>query len=209
MEEKMIIYLEIDEDDMASGMDAISFVDKPATEITWNKFNEHQKKHVFKDQYKKVVTAPVMVAETPIYRNSPTLGEYYTKFSAETIFKMMVKYFKENKINRVNEQHNSKRIVKDAFLVESFIVGERVQSTLYPDVPEGTWMASFYIQDDNYWDNVIMKDKFGGFSLEGYFIENFEANKINKMHSQIEKILNECTTEEDKFERIKAILTTN
>ena len=158
---------------------------------------------------KRVVTAPVMLAETPIYRYSETLGEYYTKFSSDTIFKMMVKYFKENKIHRVNEMHDSKRNVGNAIMIESFIISDRVKSELYPDVPEGTWMASFYIQDEKYWNDVIMKDKFKGFSLEGYFIENFEASKIEKMHDEITKVLESCTSEADKYEQIQKIIKLN
>ncbi len=36
MDKPLVIYLDIEENDMYSGMDAISFVDKPATDLVWN-----------------------------------------------------------------------------------------------------------------------------------------------------------------------------
>lgn len=207
MEEPLVVYLEIEEKDQNSGMDAISFVTKPATLLSWNKFSENEVKHFFeKNEMKRIVTGPVMLAETPIYRNSPIIGEYYVKFSEDTIFKMRNKYFMDDKINRVNEQHNPTKVVKGVYMVESYIVGDKVQSLLYPDLTKGSMMASFYIEDEDYWNNTIMKDEFNGFSLEGMFIENYEEAVFAKMHDQIKEILDDCLTEEEQYDMIQKII---
>ena len=99
------LYLDFDENDMTEGMSALSFVDRPATEKKWFIFNEHKFQDI--NTEKRLVTAPVMIAETPIPRFNPDLGKYWVKFSKETIEKMMRKYFKENKIHTINTNHDN------------------------------------------------------------------------------------------------------
>jgi hypothetical protein len=312
MDKPLIIYLDIEENDMYSGLDAISFVSQPATEISWQTFSvqtdtyndypksakenacraikfrdsnpnvecgtrvgwtranqlcngenlsmdtigrmasfkRHQQnkdvpynegcgglmwdawggdeginwairkmewihhnmsmgnmsKHIFQSDEKRIVTSPIMVAETPILRYHEIFGKYYVKFSEDTILKMMKKYFKENKINNVNEQHNPKKFIKDVYLVESFIVGDRVTSELYPDLPKGSWVGSFYIDDEEYWNKIKNTNEFTGFSLEGQFIEQYEEDMINKKFSEIEGIINSNMSDDDKEIKIKTIL---
>lgn len=312
MDKPLVIYLEIEENDMYSGMDAISFVSHPATEISWQTFSvqtdtyndypksakenacralkyrdsnpnvecgtrvgwtranqlcngenismdtigrmasfkRHQQnkdvpydegcgglmwdawggdegidwairkmewihhnmsmgnmsKHIFQSDEKRIVTSPIMLAETPILRYHPIFGKYYVKFSEDTILKMMKKYFKENKINNVNEQHDPKKIVNDVYLIESFIVGDRVSSELYPDLPKGSWVGSFYIDNEEYWNKIKTSNEFSGFSLEGKFIEQYEEDMINKKFSEIEDIINSNISDNEKEIKIKTIL---
>lgn len=204
MEKLPVIYYDIEMEDDKTGMDVISFVTSPATEIVWGKFNKTT--HFAKNELKRIVTGPVMLAETPIYRYDDVIGGFYCKFSEETIFKMMKKYFMENKIHQVNEQHNGNRVVGNVYMVESFIVGDKVESKLYPELPKGTWMASFFIEDENYWNDVIMKDEFNGFSLEGNFTYHMENDIIDNIYSSIENILSSEITDEEKETKIKELL---
>lgn len=205
MEDKLpIIYLEIDFDDMDSGVSAISFVDRPATEVSWQTFSSKQ---IFeKKDIERIITGPVMVAETPIYRYSPSIGPYYVKFSKKTVFDMMKKYFKDNKIHQVNENHNSKRKVKDVYMVESFIINERTRSEAFADLPDGTWMGSFFVEDEKYWNDVVLKGDFTGFSLEGMFTEKYEMEIINEVYSKIKDVIFSKQGEEEIEKQIKNIL---
>lgn len=210
----IIVYLDIDEEDMYSGMDAMSFVKTPATQIGWNTFSgkddikmKTNVKHNFtSDKAKRVVTGPIMLCETPIKRSSEALGIYYVKFSEKTIFSMMTKYFKENKIHTVNENHDGTRKVSNVYLIESFIISDRVTSELYPDLPMGTWMGSYFIEDEDYWNDVILTDEFEGFSLEGHFIENYEMSMIESKFNSIETIMNSNLGDKTKTRKIKNIL---
>ena len=208
MDNELIIYLDINEFDDKTGADVISFVYNPATKITWNKFNEAKKHSFSKDEVKRVITGPVMLADTPIRRYSDVIGDYFVKFSKESIFKMVKKYFKENKIHNTNEEHNKKtmRVGDGIYMIESFIVGDRVTSELYPELPEGTWVASFFIEDENYWNNIIMGDEFKGFSLEGKFIEYYEDEVIEQVYSEVENILNSNLSDDEKEIKIKSVL---
>lgn len=199
-----IIYLEIDIDDMESGVSAISFVDRPATEVSWQTFNTKQ---VFeKKNVERIITGPVMLAESPIYRYSPAIGPYFVKFSKKTIFDMMKKYFKDNKIHQVNENHNSKKKVKDVYMVESFIINERTRSEAFAELPEGTWMASFFVEDEKYWNEVVTKGDFTGFSLEGMFSERLEMEVVEDIFDKVKEIVFSDESEEIIEEKLKSIL---
>jgi hypothetical protein len=208
------LYLDFEEDDMNEGMDALSFVDRPATEIKWELFqlqDELKKlpysKHVFRDfnEEKRLVTAPVMVAETKIPRFNPEIGKYNVMFSKDTIEKMMKKYFKENKIHKVNTNHDPTQKKEGVYMVESFIVGDRTTSNVFPNLPDGSWVASYYVQNDEVWDK-IKEGEYNGFSLEGYFIEKYEDSLIEKVEEQLQEIAYSNDSDEIKKEKIKDLL---
>jgi hypothetical protein len=198
--EETIIYLDIEEEDMYSGIDAISFVDSPAIEMEWEAFSKPKQKFETNNE-KQIVTSPVMLAETPIYRHSEELGDYYVKFSADTIFKMRNKYIMDGRQHEVNLDHDSKRPVKDVYMVESFIVGDKVESKLFSDLPQGTWVASFYIPDKEKWDKIVKGGEFKGFSLEGFFIESYEMRKVQENYKAVKEIL-----ESEKHDLVKEAL---
>ncbi|MEY4332941.1 MAG: Halovirus, partial [Bacteroidota bacterium] len=83
------------------------------------------------DEEKRIVSSPVMLAETPILRYNENIGKYNVKFSKETIEKMMKKYFKENKIHKVNLNHDPRTKQEGIYMIESYIVGDRNKSNLF------------------------------------------------------------------------------
>lgn len=154
---------------------------------------------------KRLVTAPVMLAETKIPRYNPELGKYYVKFSKETIEKMMRKYFKENKIHKVNVNHDQTQQQDGIYMMESYIVGDRTSSKIFPDLPSGSWVATFYVDNMDVWEKI--KDgEYNGFSLEGYFIEKYEDEMIDRINEQLEKIVNSNEDDQTKEEKIKNLL---
>ena len=168
-----------------------------------NEFGEE--KFTDLDFEKRMVTAPVMLAETAIPRYNPDLGKYYVKFSKETIERMMKKYFKENKIHKVNTNHNSQEFRNGVFMVESYIVGDRTSSKMFPDLPDGSWVATFSIENDEVW-NDIKNNKYQGFSLEGFFIEKYEDEMINNLEKDIKKIVDGNDDDMTKADKIKKLL---
>jgi hypothetical protein len=164
-------------------------------------------KHNFQDlnEEKRIVTAPVMVAETPIARWNPDLGKYYVKFKPETIEKMMKKYFRENKIHKVNVNHDSKQKKDGVYMMESYIVGDRNESRLFPDLPDGSWVATYYVDNDEVWEK-IKSGEYNGFSLEGYFIEKYEDDMLEKVAEKLQSVIDSEDTDENKEYKIKQIL---
>lgn len=157
------------------------------------------------DDEKRMVSAPVMLAETEILRYNENIGKYNVKFSKETIEKMMKKYFKENKIHTVNLNHNPKDKQEGIYMVESYIVGDRNRSELFKDIPEGSWVATFSIENDEVWEKIKLGE-YQGFSLEGYFIEKYEEDAINKLEQQVKEVLESELPDSDKETKIKKLL---
>lgn len=233
-DELKVVYLEVSEDFDGSLMKTNSMVSKPATKKAYNKFSSdeisdrifttsdsgikeislvgknsvgnYNKESFSFDDYKRVVTGPIMLSETNILRKSPDLGLYNCRFSEESIFNMMVKYFKMGFSNNMDEEHNSNRKVDDIYMIESFIVGDRVSSNLYPELNKGSWIGSYFIEDEDYWNDYIMTDKFTGFSLDGCFIENWEQEIIESMYKEVEYILNSNKSDKFKEFNVRKIL---
>ena len=154
---------------------------------------------------KRLVTAPVMLAETKILRYNENIGKYWVKFSKETIEKMMKKYFKEQKIHKVNLNHDPKSKQDNIYMIESYIVGERNESKIFQDVPEGTWMATFLVENDEVWEKI--KDgTFQGFSLEAYLTETLEDEFISNLETKLRDIVNSQMSDDDKELKIKQLL---
>jgi hypothetical protein len=104
-----------------------------------------------------------------------------------------------------NKTKKSLKLVDGVYMVESFIVGDRAKSELYPNIPKGSWMATFYIKDKEYY-NKLVSENFNGFSLEGRFIEEYEDNMIGKLYNEINKILESDVSDIDKENQIKKLL---
>lgn len=157
------------------------------------------------DDEKRIVSAPVMLAETPILRFNENIGKYYVKFSPDTIERMMKKYFKENKIHNVNLNHNSNQQQDNIYMVESYIVGDRNKSELFKDIPNGSWVASFVVENDDVWEK-IKSGEYKGFSLEGHFIEKYEDEMINNIEAKIIDIVYSQMPDTDKETKLKKLL---
>jgi hypothetical protein len=195
-----VYYLEIDDEN--GGISAISFVENPATKVNWFKFNEEVELKFEKNEMERIVTGPIMLAETDIWRKEG----FYVKFSADQLKKMAKKFFKNGNQNNVNENHDQSRKVEGVFLIESYFVGEKVESNLFKDLPEGSWIGSFYVEDEKYWNDVIMSDSFSGFSLEGAFKQSIDQIIVENRFNDIEKILKSDLDEDIQFDAIKSLL---
>lgn len=164
----------IDEEDPALGLTFVSLVDSPAIERGFQIFAEQKTLLTFSvtDEEKRIVSGPAMIANMPIYRVDPVRGEYNGFFSAQTIWQLARKFFRQNQHNAVNLQHSTP-MEKGVHLVESFFVNRSrgiMPPKGYEDVTDGSWFLSYLIDDEQVWQQV--KDgSFKGFSIEGFFNE--------------------------------------
>lgn len=157
-----------------TGIDFNSFVDAPAHMKAFIAFGKDAVRYEFNEE-KRIVTGVMISAGTPIYRNSPDMGEHYVVFDAPTIDLIRRKFFKNGFIQNVNKQHDSKQVVKGITLIDSYLVSNN--DPKLPNVPEafksmnlqdGSWIASYYVEDNALWQDV-KAGKFVGFSVEGWF----------------------------------------
>lgn len=126
----------------------------------------------FSDDDKQIVTGPAMIPRDLIDRKDELGNHFHVYFSEETIEKIAAKFLSDNNTHNTDVNHNN--IVSDEnTLLESWIVEDPSKdksSALGFNVPKGTWMTSFKINDKDTW-NKIKAGELNGFSVEGQFIE--------------------------------------
>ena len=77
-------YIDIDDQ---TGLEKMSLVEFPAVEVNFEAFAD-AKKLQFADEEKHEVFGVALLAGVPIYRYSPSMGEYYVIFTKEAIEKI-------------------------------------------------------------------------------------------------------------------------
>jgi hypothetical protein len=179
MEKKLPIFnLEIvDDTDSDIEVDFVSLVDRPAIERAFLAFKEQEPElskaefsFAIQDEDERIISGPVMLADTPIYRNDEN-GEYYVVFTKETIKRIAQKFFKKGYQSNVNLMHDQGNITEGLTMFESWIKDEKrgikaMQG--YEDTPDGSWFGSFKVDNDEVWQ-LIKEGKVRGFSVEGVF----------------------------------------
>ena len=165
-----VFYINID--DELTGINAISLVESPAVEkdfLCFSKEKETVKLNF--DNAKRVISGVVCLADTPIYRYNKKYGEYYVVFSKETIQKMVEKFAKMDLFKSVNLQHDDTKFVDGIYMFESYIINKErgINPVEFSDIPDGSWIASYKVENDELWGEIINGNKLNGFSLQGLF----------------------------------------
>lgn len=167
----------------------VSLVDRPAIQKNWNAFADKVKFNT--NEEKRVISGPIMLADTPIFRSDATHGDYYVVFTKETIFKIVQRYFKKKYQANVNLQHNQDMKLEDVYMFESFI-SDKERGVMpmqgFEDAPDGSWFGSMKVDSDMGW-NEVKAGNVKGFSVEGIFEYSKKPNKQEEMIAEIKKIL--------------------
>jgi len=159
----------LNDDDETQGLSVVSIVDDPAVCQSLFCFkNEEKKPLMFVEEKNEqhCITSVAILADVPIYRYSPEMGEYYVVFEKQTIRDLVEKYSKDNYNNLVSFQHNGK-IVNDFIMLESYFVDKEkgIAPTQF-DVPDGSWMVTYKCTNDETWELVKNELATGGYSIE-------------------------------------------
>jgi hypothetical protein len=182
------IYLDIDEENIQDGIDAISLVKFPAIEENWVALNEHKVELKTIDEDKRIVIGLALIPEKDIYRRNGDY-EYNIRFSKETVRKASELYFKKLKNNNATLEHQEK--TDGVTTIESWIVENPKidKSALYNlNATDGSWVVVMKIYNDEVWKEV-KNGTYKGLSIEGYFSEKAELNlQESKEQELIEKI---------------------
>jgi hypothetical protein len=182
-----IVELILDEEEMLSGVQAISIVEYPAIEsdfITLSKEQEIKLAEV--DKEKRILMGPALIPNKTIFRKKED-DEYYIYFSKDTVRKASELFLTRGNQNKSTLEHSFE--LQGLSVVESWIVeSDEDKSKAYGfDVPEGTWMVSMKVYNDEVWEDYVKEGKVKGFSIEGYFADkvNMSAESEEEMEAQI------------------------
>lgn len=177
------------------GLSVISIVGHPAVEQPLFCFSaDEKKKLMFIDETKEqhCITSVALLADTPIYRYSPDMGDYYVVFEKQTVRDLVEKYAKDGYQNLVSFNHNGQNI--DGFvMIESFFVDKEkgINPTQFKDLPDGSWCVTYKCTNDELWETIKNED------LNGYSVEincNIEPAKEGQ------QIFDEPEPMEDEYE---------
>lgn len=170
-----------------TGIFAMSFVSYPANETDFVALNKEDV-YLSKDSKKQILTGAVLRPEQLIYRNNSTFGEHYIKFSEEQIEKISHKMIIKE-IALFNTIHEHQSSLQGNYLTEIWIVenpdNDKSAALGFSNLPKGTLMCSYKIEDKEYWDTQVMTGNVKGFSLEGIFKQ--EPCKLNKINTRMKK----------------------
>lgn len=189
---KDIYYIDINDED-ETGLDAISLVQHPAIEVDFLCFNEDTKKIDFSaDEDKHILTAVALRADHPIYRRNGDY-EYWVIFTKDVIRKLVTKYAKNNLFNSVNIEHNDYSFVKSAYMIESYIVDKArgIVPNEFKDIEDGSWIVSYYIDDESLWNVLKNTDALNGLSVQGLFKLVDKQNLSSQKEQSFEEWLDE------------------
>ena len=188
-----IIELLLDEEEETTGIEAVSIVENPAIESDFIALKNQEIKFKKIDEEKKILMGAALIPNKPIFRKDAE-KDYYVFFSTETVRKASQLFFQNGNQNNAALEH--KMEINNLTVVESWIVDDPQmdKSKLYGlTPPEGTWMISMKVNNDEVWNEYVKSGKVKGFSIEGFF-----ADKA-KIENSVESIA------KDKIDEIKSL----
>lgn len=185
MEKKLpIYYASINEDLQGQdlklqGIQNIALVESPAMLTDWLMFEEHKQTELKMaiNEEQRIITAPVIVADLPIYRKveepkgSGKFNEFYVVYKKETNMQILQKYMKDGNQNRNKVTHDTTDLAKGVNVFEVFM-SDVTRGISAPkgleSLPDGTIFCSMKISNDEVW-KMAKQGKVKGISLEGFF----------------------------------------
>lgn len=176
--------------DITEGIANISLVDCPAVESNFLVFKKQEPlKFEIEDEEQRIIYGVLMRADHLIYRYNEEFGEYYIKYSKDTIKTMAEKLLIDNKQNSVNIMHQDNSNVDGVNLFELFIkdTDNGISPKGFEDIEEGSLFGKFRVNNDDVW-NAVKDGTFKGFSIEGFFEVKEQYKKINKKKTSMSKL---------------------
>ena len=174
-----VIEMFIDEDNELSGIEAISVVEKPAIEEDFIALKERKEiKLAEVDNEKRILMGAALIPNKKIFRKGEDDKEdYYIYFSEDTVRKASELFLMKGNQNNSTFEHSVE--LEGMSVVESWILEdkEKDKSAKYGfDLPIGTWLVSVKVNNNEVW-NKVKEGEVKGFSIEGYFAEQYELSK--------------------------------
>jgi hypothetical protein len=187
-------------DDINCGIYRISLVDLPAVESDFVYFNNQDKvmKFSIENEEQHMVTGVIMRANFNIYRYDKNYGEFYIRYSPETIKLMAEKMMCDNTFNNINIMHEDGTDVDGINLVELFIkdTEKGIDPIGFDDIENGSLFATYKVNNSIIWDE-IKNGTFKGFSLEGIF--DLSQAQFKKQNNNNNSFLNTMTKLFNRF----------
>jgi len=173
-----IIELILDEENEEMvGIDAVSIVENPAIESDFIALASDEIQLAKIDEEKKLLLGAALIPNKPIFRKrNDTM--FYVYFSKDTVRRASELFFQNSNQNNATLEHQMS--ITGLTVVESWLVDDPKmdKSAKYGlEMPEGTWMISMKVENDEIWNDYVKTGKVKGFSIEGYFADKAQIKK--------------------------------
>jgi len=190
------------------GVFKISLVKDPAIESTLMHFNAEKPQilHFTQDE-KRIVFAPAMIPNKLIFRGDVNGENAQVFYTSDTIDQLQKNYFKNGHNSATNINHQSEDTT-GVYPFESWIVEDPSNdkaNAMGFNVPKGTWMMGYKIDNAQVWDDV-KSGNLDGLSIEARLgfkevnnNENYKKQTMNKK-SILKTITDFFMANEDKKE---------
>lgn len=205
MEKKIPVYEARIKGTDNTGIFAMSFVEIPANESNFVALQRQRPVKLSIDKHKQLLTGVVLVPDQLIYRRDDRLGEYYLKFTAAEIERIALKMMKTGAA-LTTTTHQHEKPLKGNYLAELWTVrdSKRDKSVALGlgELPVGTLVASYKVEDPAYWRSEVLTGHVKGFSLEGIF--NFNSVQMKKNQKTAAQLAKEQAAAKNKGKGIPA-----
>lgn len=159
------------------GVNIISLVEFPAVERNFIQLSKEVKLSL--NEEKKELLGVALIPDMPIYRRDEQ-GEYYIVFSAESIRKIAIDFYKKLNVNMADVGH-SHNMENGITYFQSLIVDKEngICPAAFKDLPNGTWIVGCKVENDKVWE-AVKSGEVKGFSIDGYFHTEEEKQEDEK-----------------------------
>lgn len=173
--EKPLLRFTIDGEE--DGVKIISLVEFPAVKRNFIQLSEEVKLSL--NNEKKELLGVALIPDMPIYRRDEQ-GEYYIVFSAESIRKIAINFYKKLNVNMADVEHNH-NIENGITYFQSMIVDKEngICPAAFKDLPNGTWIVGCKVENDKVWE-AVKSGEVKGFSIDGCFHAEEEKQEDEK-----------------------------
>ena len=148
------------------GVNIISLVEFPAVERNFIQLSKEVKLSL--NEEKRELLGVALIPDFPIYRRDEQ-GEYYVTFSAESIRKIAIDFYKKLNVNMADVEHTH-NLENGITYFQSMIVDKEngICPAAFKDLPDGTWIVGCKVDNDEVL-NAVKSGEVKGFSIDGYF----------------------------------------
>ena len=165
---KPLLRLTINGDE--DGVNIISLVEFPAVEQNFIQLSKQYPMQLSLNEEKRELLGVALIPNFPIYRRDEQ-GEYYITFSAESIRKIAIDFYKKLNVNMADMEHTHD--MEDGITYfQSMILDKEngICPKAFKDLPDGSWLVGCKVDNNEVWD-AVKSGEVKGFSIDGYFHE--------------------------------------
>lgn len=177
-------------DDSESVFNNVAFVTEPAIGenfVQLSKQDDNEIRLSVNDE-KRIVSGPALIPDMPIYRDQGG-RRFYITWTAETIKQMAISFFRNSRQNAGNVEHQVP--VNGITYFESYIIDKErgICPKEYENLPDGTWMLSAKVTNDEVWD-LVKEGSLTGFSIDVSNVQFTEEKEIDTLEELLEYLNN-------------------